>query len=289
MGHLGCTVMAMEVDMKSCISMWSFEGLLSSGKTGLEGPFEYAASQGIGAVEVLDYYLKDDAGYKLAASATKRLGLEIPCLTIVCDLSTGGSAFEAQRQYILAMMARARGLGARYLRILGGDNPEKLDTASAFERIRMNAVSLLASAEAHSLTLVMENTGACHCRTVDLAATLRSVNSPLLRANFDTANPLLANEDPADSLAILKGLVSHVHLKDFRAADISELGAQVALNGECFVGCPLGLGLVDVDALVATLLTSGYDGYLSIEYEGKADETGPIDLCTKRLLALTGA
>ena len=281
--------MAVEAIMKSCISMWSFEGLLSKGKTGVEGPFEFAASQGIGAVEVLDYYLKDDAGYKLAASAAKRLGLEIPCLTIVCDLSTGGSSFETQRQYILAMMDRARSLGARYLRVLGGDNPEKLESTSVFERIRKNAVSLLASAEEHSLTLVMENTGVCHCRTPDLAATLRSVNSPLLRANFDTSNPLLANEDPVDALALLKGLVSFVHLKDFRRADISVPGAQVALNGEYFVGCPSGLGLVNIDALVATLRTAGYDGYLSIEYEGKADETGPIDLCAKHLLALNGA
>ena len=131
--------MAVEADMKSCISMWSFEGLLSSGKIGLEGLFDYTASRGIDAVEALDYYLKDDAGYKLAAAAAKRLGLEIPCLTILCDLSTGGPSFEAQRQYILAMMARARSLGAKYLRVLGGDNPEKLEHTSVFERIRKNA------------------------------------------------------------------------------------------------------------------------------------------------------
>ncbi|MGA2548095.1 MAG: sugar phosphate isomerase/epimerase family protein [Rectinemataceae bacterium] len=266
--------------------MWSFEDLISSGKMGLEGPFEYAASRGIGAVEALDYYLKDVAGYALAARTAERLGIEVPCLTIVCDLSTGDAAFEAQRPYILEMLFRARFLGARYLRLLGGDDADEVGPEAAFARIQKNSLSLIGPAEEDSMTLVLENSGACLGRAADLRDSLRALGSDRLRANFDTANPLLAGEDPIGSFDALAGLISFVHLKDFRRAASEERRCQSGSDGHYFIGCPLGAGLVDIDALVAALRLSGYGGYLSVEYEGQAEDTGPIDLCIDHLLAL---
>ena len=273
--------------MKSCISMWSFEELFSAGKMSLEGSFEYAASRGIDGVEVLDYYLKDDAGYAMAAKASERLGIEIPCMTILCDLSVGAAAFESQRPYILAMMARAHSLGARYLRILGGEDAEGAGHAEAFARIRKNALSLVGPAEDKRMVMVFENTGACLSHAADLAEAVRSVGSPSLRANFDTANPLLVGEGPAAALETLAGLVSYVHFKDFRRADGGEKRCQNGLGGQKFIGCPSGSGLVDFGAVVAILRRTGYDGHLSLEYEGPAEDTAPLDVSVKHLLAFT--
>ena len=101
---------------------------------------------------------------------------------------------------------------------------------------------------------------------------IETVNSPALRADLDTGNFLLVNQDPTDAARELARLVALVHLKDFRRARSDETEHVYAgLDGTPFTGAVVGEGQVDLPAIVGLLDKAGYHGWLSLEYEGGLD------------------
>ena len=82
---------------------------------------------------------------------------------------------------------------------------------------------------------------------------------PHFRAVFDFANFVQCGQDTLEAYRILKPYIAYVHVKDARAAT-----GQVV---------PAGWGDGHVREILADLLASGYDGYLSLEPH-LADFTG---------------
>ncbi|HEX9531302.1 MAG TPA: sugar phosphate isomerase/epimerase family protein [bacterium] len=76
-----------------------------------------------------------------------------------------------------------------------------------------------------------------------------------LRVNYDTSNQVMIGEDPLAVLAEIQDLVVHVHCSD-------RVGPGTYLHA------PAGEGIVDFPAIFRLLQTSGYDGWLSAEYNG---------------------
>jgi len=63
-----------------------------------------------------------------------------------------------------------------------------------------------------------------------------------------------------------------VHLKDFRKARPDDT-TQVfkGLDGVSYTGTVTGEGMVDLPRVVGILRTAGYNGWLSLEFEGSDD------------------
>jgi len=78
-----------------------------------------------------------------------------------------------------------------------------------------------------------------------------------------------------------------VHFKDFRYATNDQEGFAYGPEGKRFVGTALGEGEVDLAACIQALSDAGFDGWLSLEYEGEEDsfEAVPRSLAyAKRIL-----
>ena len=82
-----------------------------------------------------------------------------------------------------------------------------------------------------------------------------------LRVNFDCSNSIMLGVDPAELLPEVIDRVVHVHCND-RATYHEYTHAVV------------GTGLAGVDRLLGMLKASGYDGWLSIEYNGSGGRPG---------------
>jgi sugar phosphate isomerase/epimerase len=83
------------------------------------------------------------------------------------------------------------------------------------------------------------------------------VDRPNVRMNFDPINFERAGVDSMDALRILQPLIGHVHLKGLEAGELSEFG----------------VGEVDLTPVLRSLLSHGYTGSFTVEYEGKFDRT----------------
>lgn len=82
--------------------------------------------------------------------------------------------------------------------------------------------------------------------------------APYLRHNFDSGNYLMAGEDCLEAIRLLRGRISHVHLKDrVSKSDMS---------------CPaIGAGCIPEAEVIRILRDSGYSGWLTVEHFGARD------------------
>ena len=98
------------------------------------------------------------------------------------------------------------------------------------------------------------------------------------RANFkttlDIGNFLCVDEDPVSAVSNNIPFASMVHLKDFyRRPSYRNPGEGwfKSTHGNFLRGAIVGQGDIDMPEVIRVLKASGYDGYLSVEFEGMED------------------
>ena len=96
----------------------------------------------------------------------------------------------------------------------------------------------------------------------------------------DLGNFLCADCDPAESVYIAAPYAFHAHAKDFifKPADIEKpYGYQITTAmGNHIRGTVVGHGIVPVRQCINILKRAGYDGYVSLEFEGLEDNIEAI-------------
>lgn len=263
--------------MKLSISMWSVVSAVRQGRIDLPGFIEFAAQQqenGARGVELLDYFWKDrDAEMAKVMRQIADAGLELAVYSIGNDFfQPERGAWEKQLADVKTGIEVADRLGVRTLRVFSGN----AKPGYAFEDGLAWIVEGLAASADHAakyhVTMALENHGLMAGRSDQVHQVIDAVGSTYLRANIDTGNFLLVNQNPTDAARDLASLAALVHLKDFRRARPDEAEhIYKALDGKPFTGAVVGQGEVDLPAIVKILGEAGYKGWLSLEYEGGDD------------------
>lgn len=261
--------------MRTAVSMWSLVGDAKRGTIDAPGFVRYAAEIGAEGVELLDVFWRDqEREVPQVERALRDTGLPVSAYAIGNDLAQLAEAERAaQAQMIRDGIDMARRLGSPRLRVFSGSEKEGVDPDEAFtwivEGLRMSA----AYATEQGITLVLENHGLFAGRADQVRHIIETVASPALRANLDTGNFLLVNEDPVAAIQDLAPLAAYVHLKDFRRLSDGEHSAEAytGIDGSRYEGTVIGEGDVDLRAALDGLRSAGYDGWLSIEYEGTGE------------------
>ena len=274
--------------MKLSLSMWSMVESVRAGKMNLMRFIDFAASQPVAGVELLDYFWRDEKSEIPAVK--KKLAdtrLELAVYSISNDFFQPDAG---ARQLQLADLKRgvdvANELGVSLVRVFSGSYREGYSPAQGLAWIIEGLAAGAAYAERNGVTLALENHGLFAGRSEQVRSIIEQVNSPALRANLDTGNFLLAAENPLAAAQNLVDLVALAHLKDFRYAEPNQTAHVFeSLDGKRLIGSALGDGLVDLEAIIATLDQAGYSGWLSLEYEGPDPMSGvPQSLLTAETL-----
>lgn len=108
-------------------------------------------------------------------------------------------------------------------------------------------------------------------------ALILAVNEPNYGWLCDIGNFLCADCDPANSVAIAAQYTIHAHVKDFlfKSGDgRAPVGFFRTNGGNYLRGTVIGHGVVPVERCIGILKKAGYDGCLSVEFEG-AEENLP--------------
>lgn len=151
---------------------------------------------------------------------------------------------------------RMQRLGTPFIRVMSypndKDNPVD-ETAWRNESIaRMRTLAKMA--EDGGITLAHENCSGWGGQSADNSNILMSeVNSPALKALYDTANPVTYGQDPWDYYTTVYDHIVYVHIKDVKRVD-----------GEDVYTYP-GDGEGRVRDTIQDLRSKGYDGCFSIE------------------------
>ncbi|MHA6484687.1 sugar phosphate isomerase/epimerase family protein [Paenibacillus sp. strain BS8-2] len=239
-----------------------------------EEALDWAAEQGLSHVEVRMVggrnvaELTDEEATEIRRQAEAR-GLYISAVAsplFKCALDPGrlvatGDTFgqkeesvEAHHDKLHRVIEIAKRLGTHRIRIFSFWREE--DPRLHTEEIAVHLRKAARIAASEGVELLLENEPSCNGGVAEeVAAIVRAVDSPALRALWDPGNEAHTGREayPAGYDA-LKKLVGHVHLKD----------AYVGQNGKgrCV---PLGSGTVPVIAQLRALTADGYEGLFTIE------------------------
>ncbi len=149
----------------------------------------------------------------------------------------------------------ARHFGTGQVRIFSYwrvDEPEK-----AYKYVRERLAEAAHVARKNEIVLVLENEHTCNIGTGrEMGHLLKEINSPALRGNWDPGNAAMLDEVPyPNGYEAMKGLFSHMHVKDVR---------KNAATGKK-EWAPVGGGIIDWKGQIEALVKDGYDGTMSLE------------------------
>jgi len=178
-----------------------------------------------------------------------------------CNVSSGNPYDEAVVALTVRKLALAARLGVGLAVGGGGETPPEGDPARLWRQLRQIGD---AAAELGIVYCCETHPGACQ-NADRMLETMRQVDHPHVRLNFDTGNLYFYNEavDLEAALRQAAPYVRHLHLKEtpggYRQWQFVELGS----------------GCVDFPLVLRLLDEAGFDGPCSLEIEGIAGEPDP--------------
>jgi sugar phosphate isomerase/epimerase len=184
-------------------------------------------------------------------------GLPIACVDTSVSLAQPDPA--ARAKHIadgVAMIDIAAALGSPLLRVFGAP-PKDADRAAALDAARESMTALAAHGETRGVTVLLET----HDAFCDSASVLNVVRGlPGAGVLWDLLHPYRTGESIETSLIAYRDTLAHVHIKDGRRPDDGGANWPLTLLGD---------GDVPIRAMIDALRASGYDGWLSVEWEKK--------------------
>ncbi len=272
--------------MKLAVSMYSYYRAVKDGRLDLPGFIHEAARIGADGVELLDFFYGDvPADREAASEALIATSLPCPIFSVAQNFAKPSAGErEAELQKIRFGVDEAVGYGSGVVRVFAGDVSEGI----TFDQARAWIVEGLAEAsryaEGHGVRLALENHGKLAGRGDQVAGLISDVRAmagnDALGANPDTGNFLLVDQPSHEAISQVAHVANMVHFKDFAPEPAGHSGfAYESLGGARFIGTAVGEGTVDLAACVSALRAAGFDGWLSVEYEGEEDPLSAVPRC----------
>ncbi len=171
----------------------------------------------------------------------------------------------------------AEAFGARKLLIVPGFLKDGDDRAAIRAQLAEGLAALCEAANARGLTVTLEDFDSAEApyATIEQVQWLL-LQVPALRCAFDTGNFLYSEENELQAFEVLGSRVAHVHCKD-RTFDPSRGGDPlVTVKGRTLYPCAVGHGRIRMADVLAMLRAQGYDGTLTIEHYGSADQSADM-------------
>ena len=258
--------------MQVSVSSYSFSKMKNS-------PLEclrLAKEWGFAAIEFTEVDM-DTAGQLREES--DRLNFPILGYTIGADFLQAESVeTEAERLYDQVEIAQVLGVQKmRHDASRGFKAPHNAHTsfAEALPLLAKGCRLVTEYAAERGIITSVENHGFFCQDSARVAALVGAVNHPNFGVLVDIGNFLCADEDPAKATGNLAAMAKHVHAKDFHVKPGTEdnpgHGWFQSRGGNFLRGSIIGHGNVPVRQCLGNLKRAGYDGYVSIEFEGMED------------------
>ena len=267
--------------MKISVSSYSFSQYIRAGKLTQLECVAKAKEMGFDAIEFTDITGESLDEQKEMAKKIKdeadRVGIDINAYTIGANLyheSEEDSEKEVAR--LCGQLEVAKILGAKVMRHDVCYTLGKTGNARSFElmlpTIAKNARKVTEYAETLGIRTCTENHGFIAQDSDRVEKLFNTVNHDNYGLLVDVGNFLCVDEDPIHAVSRVAPYAVHAHVKDFIYFDEAVEGRTIMTRGANYIaGAVIGEGVVPVRQCLKILKRVNYDGYVSVEYEGKED------------------
>ena len=277
--------------MKIGVSMWSYFHTWRKGGFDVPAFIREAKKAGADGVELLDFFYNDPDADRVqlfttdqvairraaALEALAETGLPIPIFSVGNNFAKHDPAERvAELKEIEFGVDEALLYGAKVVRVFAGDVTETVTFDQAREYIVDGLSKASTYAHERGIRLALENHGTLAGRGDQVCGLIEDVRTrsgnSALGANPDTGNFLIVGQPSHEAIQEVAKYAYMVHFKDFAPAPANWEGfAYKTIHGEPLVGTAIGEGVVKLDECIQALKDAGFDGWLSVEYEGEED------------------
>ncbi len=283
--------------MKTGVSSYSFSRLLNNGSMTEFEAIKKAAEMGFDVIEfsglrvpegqcIFDYA-------KRIKEACASAGIEMGNYTIGADFLTGsGGDWQAEVERVKKEVDVAAALGSPGMRHDATRGFSKdyvgVKTFEAALPVLIKACRMVTEyAEQLNIRTMIENHG-FFCQDSDRVESLISgVNHVNFGALVDMGNFLCVDQDPTKAVGKLMPAAFHIHAKDFHVKSGIEpfpgKGWFETRGGNYLRGSIIGHGNVPVQQIIKLVKKAGYNGTVSIEFEGMEETLEAISLGLENL------
>jgi sugar phosphate isomerase/epimerase len=241
--------------MEICNSTWSFHRLFEEGAVDAFSFPKECRQFGITALEYVEMHVGGKSREHLdqLIETVKNNGCEIVAVALENDF-THIDAEESSRQidHVREWMQIAKYLGAKVVRVNTGGH-DIADPDAAVIRVVQCLKDLLRTAEETEVSMALENHGGLSSNPKLVERIVNGVDSTYFGTCPDFGN-FPPEVDRYEALALLSRYAKHAHAKSFA---FDEEGEETRF---------------DFKRIIGILRDAGYNGYLSIEFEGQGDQ-----------------
>ncbi|KAA8786518.1 sugar phosphate isomerase/epimerase [Paenibacillus amylolyticus] len=266
--------------MKVGLSTYSLQQALDRKELTVPDAIRWIAEQGGQHVEIvpMGFSLIDNSALiEEIKAAAQDVGIDISNYAIGANFAVQESAetLEEEIQSVMRHVNVAAALGVKLMRHDVAFRPAQEGTVAQFEAdlpVLVKACQRIADyAAGFGITTSVENHGYYVQSSERVQRLLHETGRENFKTTLDIGNFLCVDEDPVSAVKNNIPYASIVHAKDFywrsSTRNPGEGWFQTS-HGNYLRGAIVGHGDIDMPEVFRVLKRSGYDGYISVEFEG---------------------
>lgn len=269
--------------MKVGLSTYSLQQALDRKELTVPDAIRWIADQGGQHVEIvpMGFSLIDNPAFiEEIKAAAQEVGIDISNYAIGANFAVqeNAEALEEEIQSVMRHVDAAAALGVKLMRHDVAFRPAPEGTVAQFETdlpVLVKACQRIADyAAGFGITTSVENHGYYVQSSERIQRLLHETGRENFKTTLDIGNFLCVDEDPVSAVKNNMNHASIVHAKDFywrpSTRNPGEGWFQTS-HGNYLRGAIVGHGDIDMLEVFRVLKQSGYDGYISVEFEGMED------------------
>ncbi len=263
--------------MKLGVSSYSLYQAMAANDMSIQDVIAWVADIGAQHIEIVpigfDFNNNPELEDQIREKAAE-VGIAISNYAIGANFITDTEeAYEAEIQRVIREVDRVHRLGAKLMRhdvasrqdtSIARFNEDLAHIAHACQRIADHAIQ-------YDITTSVENHGYYIQASDRVQALIHAVDRPNFKTTLDVGNFVCVDENPISAVKNNMNYASMVHIKDFYIRPSYRNPGEgwfKSAGGEFLRGAIAGQGDLNLYEILRIVKQSGYDDYMSIEYEG---------------------
>ena len=269
--------------MKLGLSSYSLFGALKNKEMTIVEAVEWVADQGGEHIEIvpnLGFSFEENPELIDAVrEKANEVGIDISNYAIDANFITDSEeAFRAEIERVKKEVDIANRLGVKFMRHDVASRPIPETTIKQFEadvsKLTVACREIADYAQNFGIITSVENHGYYIQASDRVQSLINHVDRPNFKTTLDIGNFLCVDENPVSAVKNNIAYASVVHFKDFlyRPANLNPgAGWFQTTSGNYLRGTIVGHGDISMKEVVKVIKESGFNGYVSVEFEGLED------------------
>lgn len=277
--------------MKISVSSYSFGAYADKSSLGVLGIMDEAKKMGFDGIELVEFpEISDSEFLREIRRHSEDIDLPIVALDVGADFTKNDcSCVHDEIERVCALVDTAAALGSPLMRhdVSYGSFSRAIGFDDALPTMIQGCRAVAEYASHCGVKTMFENHGYFLQDSDRVEKLICGVAHPNFGYLIDVGNFMCADEEPTHAVGRLARFATHAHAKDFHfkrgSTEHPGEGWFATRGGNYLRGAVIGHGDADCAQSIRLLKACGYDGYVTLEFEGIEDNLRGISLGLENL------